>query len=158
DYWGEVEFWDNVKIRIIANGAARVAALLSGGVDIITDVPPGDVETLKGNADLKIWTSASNRLFYLRPNGAQEAVDAGLISSRDGSPLDKNPLADPKVRLALSVAVNREAITSRIYQGLAVPTTQYMREGNFGYMPDWPADIYDADRARSLLAEAGYPD
>ena len=81
-----------------------------------------------------------------------------LVSANDGSRLPSNPLQDLRVRQALSMAVNREAIASRIMEGNAVPANQYITEGFFGYANDLPDLAYDPEAARALLAEAGFPD
>ena len=75
----------------------------------------------------------------------------------NGEKLDKNPLKDRRVREALSIAINREAIVDRVMEGAAVPSGQFLPEGAFGYAPGLNPPKYDPARAKELLAEAGYP-
>jgi peptide/nickel transport system substrate-binding protein len=70
----------------------------------------------------------------------------------------RNPLADARVREAISVAIDRRAIAERLMDGLAVPADQYVTEGLPGHLADPPKFAFDPARARKLLAEAGYPD
>ena len=69
----------------------------------------------------------------------------------------ENPLRKLKVRQALSLAINRDGIKSQIMDGFAAPSGQLLPEGAVGYTPDLKPDPYDPDRAKALLAEAGYP-
>jgi peptide/nickel transport system substrate-binding protein len=79
------------------------------------------------------------------------------ITANDGSPM-MNPLRDWRVRKALSLAINREAIRDRIMGGASLPTRNIVPPGFFGYVEDLEADAYDPDAAKALLAEAGYGD
>jgi peptide/nickel transport system substrate-binding protein len=81
-----------------------------------------------------------------------------FVTRRDGKPLDKNPLKDSRVRKAISMAINREAICKYVMAGLAHPATQMVPEGFFGYNPEIKLEKYDPAGAKKLLAEAGYPD
>jgi peptide/nickel transport system substrate-binding protein len=74
-----------------------------------------------------------------------------------GARLEANPLRDPRVRRALSLAINREGLKDRVMDGYAAPTGQLMPEGASGYEPAIPVDPYDPDHARKLLTDAGYP-
>jgi peptide/nickel transport system substrate-binding protein len=79
------------------------------------------------------------------------------ITDNDGRPLGRNPLKDVRVRRALSIAIDRAAIASRIMDGAATPAGQFLPPGTFSHVPDVEAPRYDPDGARRLLAEAGYP-
>jgi peptide/nickel transport system substrate-binding protein len=72
-------------------------------------------------------------------------------------PLPRNPLRDLRVRQALSLALNRDALAERVMQGNAVPTGQWMPRGAYSYNPAIPVPAHDVDKARQLLAQAGYP-
>jgi len=80
-----------------------------------------------------------------------------FVTDRDGKPLEPNPLRDIRVRRALSLAINRAALTERAMDGLATPANQAAPEGMFGYAAALPAANFDPAAARRLLAEAGYP-
>ena len=75
----------------------------------------------------------------------------------NGEKLDKNPLKDRRVRLALSIAINRQAIVDRVMEDAAVPSGQYLPPGVYSYEPDIKPPPYDPAQAKKLLAEAGYP-
>ena len=150
-YWGGAPKIKKVTFRPISNAATRTAALLTGEVDIIEDVPVRDVDKLKNTEGLSVVDRPSERLIYLhvdshRPQGP------GIIG------LDKNPLADLRVRKALSLAINRDSIVKMIMNGNAYATNQMVLKGRRGYVEDMPAPKYDPEEAKKLLAEAGYPD
>jgi peptide/nickel transport system substrate-binding protein len=79
------------------------------------------------------------------------------VIGADGQPLDRNPLQDRRVRLALSHAINRTALAERAMEGGAEPAGQIAPAGFIGHAPDLGIPAYDPPRARALLAEAGYP-
>ena len=150
-YWGGAPKIGKVTFRPISNAATRTAALLTGEVDIIEDVPVRDVDKLKSTEGLSVVDRPSERLIYLhvdshRPQGP------GIIG------LDRNPLADIRVRKALSMAINRDSIVKMIMNGNAYATNQMVLKGRRGYVEDMPAPKYDPEEAKKLLAEAGYPD
>lgn len=156
DYWGEAEPWEEVVFRVIPNGAARVAALLAGDVDLISDIPTQDVEQLRGAGNVSVWSGPSSRIVFIALNTSEEALATGDIVAPDGSRLDENPLADPRVREALRLAIDLDIIRDRVNSGEAVTAGQYVSEGVFGYIPDvgpWSADL---DRARALIEESGW--
>ncbi|MBO1075823.1 ABC transporter substrate-binding protein [Roseomonas marmotae] len=155
-YWGTKPAWDSVNYRIITNSGARVAALLSGDVAMIDNVPTADVARLRKDNRIAISEGTSLRLIFLGLDVFRDS-ETPDVRGPNGEALPKNPLQDKRVREALSIAINRPAITQRIMEDVAVPTGQFMPPGAFGYNPDIPVPKFDADRARKLLAEAGYP-
>ncbi len=156
DFWGPKEPWDKVTFRMMSNDAARVAALLAGDVDMIGAVGPGDVARLEQSADIDVFKRPSDRIIYLIIDVARDK--SPFITAKDGSPLGKNPLKDAKVRKALSMAIDRDAITSKIMGGLAEPASQFAPAAITGYDPSIPAIKYDPNGAKALLAEAGWGD
>src|SRR5205085_1365350 len=78
-------------------------------------------------------------------------------TAKDGKPLDKNPFKDARVRKALSMAINRDAIAQRIMEGKAVPAGQLLADSFFGTSKKLKPPKYDPEGAKKLLAEAGYP-
>jgi peptide/nickel transport system substrate-binding protein len=155
-FWGKQQDFDNVTIKFISNDASRVAALRSGSVDLIDAVPPGDVKTLESMPELKVFSIASARMIYLALDSAR--AQSPFVTDKDGKPLDKNPLQDLKVRQALSCLINRQLIIDRILDGSAEAAGQLVPEGVAGNDPSMPAPAYDADAAKTLLADAGYED
>jgi len=150
DFWGGKPKWERVIYRPMSNDAARVAALLAGDVDMIENPPPADMKKLRENPNVKISDVVSNRLIYI-------SLDVGdptaTVTDADG----KNPLKDVRVRKALSLAINREAIASRIMEGLGKPVGDFLPAPMFGTRPDAKPDAYDPEKAKALLKEAGYP-
>ena len=155
-YWGEEPIWDRVDYIYNANAAARTAALLSGDVDVIDKVAVSDLPRLEQDDKVDVFAYNGLRVFLLQPSFNPEPNQ--FIKDNKGQPLETNPLLDPRVREALSLAINREAIADRILQGGVTVANQWMPEGSIGYNPDIPAISFDAERAKQLLAEAGYPE
>jgi peptide/nickel transport system substrate-binding protein len=79
------------------------------------------------------------------------------VSDNDGKPLARNPFEDLRVRRALTLSINREALAERVMEGTAVPSGQWLPPGVYSYNPDVPPPTQDIDTARKLLAEAGFP-
>ncbi|MDX2103372.1 MAG: ABC transporter substrate-binding protein [Alphaproteobacteria bacterium] len=156
-YWGDKEPWQRVTWRIITNGSARVAALRAGDVDIIDDVPTQDVSAMRNNRDISVVSAPSNRVIYLHMDRSRGDGPTPFVTQKNGQPLDKNPLNDLRVRQALSMAINRRGITERTLDGAGIPASQFLPDGFFGISPRLQVTGFDADRARRLLAEAGYP-
>jgi peptide/nickel transport system substrate-binding protein len=157
-YFGAAPGFQRVSYRMITNDAARTAALLSGGVDFIDQVPTTDLANLRANPNIAISETLGLRLIFLGLDHLRgENENSPHITDNDGRPLGRNPLRDVRVRRALSMAIDRNAITSRIMDGAAVPSGQFLPPGTFSHVPGLEAPRYDPDGARRLLAEAGYP-
>jgi peptide/nickel transport system substrate-binding protein len=155
NYWGGKPEWAQVTYRFIANDGARVAALLSGNVQMIDVVPPNDMLRLRTTPGISFSEIASLRSIYLKLDTAHDV--SPYITGPDGQKLDRNPLRDLRVRQALSIAINRQAIVDRVMQGAAAPSGQMMPPGANGYVPDLPPPAFNMEQAKALLAEAGYP-
>ncbi|MDQ1078117.1 ABC transporter substrate-binding protein [Pseudoroseomonas cervicalis] len=155
-YWGPNPHWQRVTYRMVTSDAARSSALLAGDVDIIDQVPTSDLRRLRADSRLRVQETVGLRLIYLALDHASEG-DSPFVTGPDGQKLGRNPLRDARVRRALSLAMDREAIAARLMEDASVPTGQIMAEGTFGYVPDLPAPRADAEAAKRLLAEAGYP-
>jgi peptide/nickel transport system substrate-binding protein len=153
-YWGGKQPWSTVEFRPIKVGPARVAALLAGDVDLIEDVPPNDISRLGSDPKIDLARVPSHRSIFLQLD--QDRASTPAIRARDGSAIP-NPLKDRRVREALSLAINRDAIVARTMDGNAVAAGQFLPEGYFGRSPNLPPAKVDPDAAKRLLAEAGYP-
>ena len=152
------DWWDkhtgNVKDVVytpIKSDPTRVAALLSGDVDMLTDLPTQDVARLRADPKLKIVDGPEVRTIFLAP-------DVGSPELKYSNVKGKNPFADKRVRQALSMAIDREAIKRNTMRGLSIPAGLMVAPGVNGNTPelDVPMKV-DAERAKKLLAEAGYP-
>ncbi len=154
-YWGKKPAWSKVTLRFIPNDATRIASLLAGDVQAIENVPTPDLKRVRGDANLSLFAKVSNRLIYLYPDAVREK--SPFVTDKEGKPLEKNPLRDVKVRTAISMAINREAIKERVMDGLAGPTNNLVPINLFGYNPQLKDVKFDPEGAKKLLAEAGYP-
>ena len=151
NYWGEKAAFDKVTMKPIKSNPTRVAALLSGDVDMIDSVPTADIETLKKTDGVTLASGISNRVIYLHMDRFRD--NSPFITGTDG----KNPLKDLRVRQAISMAINRDAIVSRVMEGIAIPAGQLLPPGFFGTSDKLKPQAYNPKRAKELLAEAGYP-
>lgn len=155
-FWADKPEWEKVSYRYIANPAARTAALLAGDVDVIDKVSLTDLEKLRSTDTVSVYDYPGLRVLLLQPSF--NPAPSPFVTDKAGKALDKNPIADQRVREALNIAINRDVISDRIMRGGATVASQWMPEGTFGYDPETAAIAFDADRAKALLAEAGYPD
>ena len=156
NWWGGRTPWDKVTLRLVTNDAARVAALLSGDVQAIENVPTADVAKLKQDRRLALFRQTSDRLMYVHMDSNRDVTP--MVTAKDGKPLATNPLKDPRVRKAMSMAVNRPLIVERVMEGEAVPAGQLVPDFLFGATKNLKVEKHDPEGARKLLAEAGYPD
>ena len=154
-YWGPKPAWDKVTFRLLSNDSSRVAALLAGDVQMIENVPPSDMKRIKADKGLSVAQVVSNRVIYLHIDTARDK--SPFVTDKAGKPMDKNPLKDLRVRQAMSKAINRPAIVSRLMEGLAVPAGQLLPETFFGTSKNLKPDTFDLNAAKKLLADAGYP-
>jgi len=154
-YWGEKPVWNKVTFRIIPQDASRVAALLSNDVNVIEYLPPADVETMRANPQVTVVSKPTPRFLYLKfdvkPGPRNDVTD------KNGTPLPKNPLADARVRHAISLSIDRKSIAERVMSGFAVPAEELVPQGFNGYDPNIKLTPYDIPQAKRLLDEAGYP-
>jgi peptide/nickel transport system substrate-binding protein len=155
-YWGGEEPWDKITFKILTNGAARVAALLSGDVQMIEAVPTADIAKLSQDKNVSLFDKVSNRVIYVHLNQRTDASPP-FVFDKSGKPLDKNPFKDARVRKALSVAINRDAIADRIMEKKGVPAGQLLPDIFYGTSRKLKPPKYDPEAAKKLLAEAGYP-
>ena len=139
DYWGEPAKVDRLEFVVVNNAATRVAMLQSGEVQYIEGLPPQLVPTIEGDADLEVLTAPTNFLRILQLNTTKE------------------PFTDQRVRQALNYAVDKQVLADVAYNGFATVMTSPIPASAFGHV-EQPPYSYDPERARELLAEAGYPD
>ena len=151
-YWGKIE--GNVTDVIftpIGNDATRVAALLSGEIDVMEPVPLQDVARLQASPNLKVMQGPELRTIFL---GMDQRRDELLFSSVKG----KNPFKDRRVRQAFYQAIDIETIKTRVMRGAATPTALMVAPGIKGFVAEQNKRLpYDPEAAKKLLADAGYP-
>ena len=152
DYWGKGEFpmeFTDIIYTPIQNQATRMAALLSGEVNFIQDVPVQDLERIKGTEGKKVMTAPQNRVIFFGLNQSDELVHGNI----DG----KNPLQDVKVRQAMNMALNRDAIKQVVMRGQSQPAGMIAPP----FVNGWTEELdqypeWDVEAAKALMEEAGY--
>lgn len=155
-YFGDRPAFPRITYRMITNDSARTAALLAGDVDFIDQVPTADLTRLRGDQRLAMSEVTGLRLIYLSFDHHREDASP-FVTDAEGRPLPRNPLRDVRVRRALSMAIDRQAIVDRVMEGAGTPSAQFFPPGVFSFIHDFPAQRPDPEAARRLLAEAGFP-
>ena len=156
EYWGGKPKWDKVVYKPIKAGPSRIAALLTGDVDMIDKAPTTDIAALRENPKVVVIQVSSNRVIFFTPDSNRHI--SPHVKNNDGTPAFPNPLRKWEVRKAISMAINRQAIVDRVMEGAAIPASQLLPEGFFGFNPDLKFEPYDPEGAKRLLAKVGYPD
>jgi peptide/nickel transport system substrate-binding protein len=151
DHWDDAPEVTEIIYTPIAEDATRVAALLSGEVDIVQDVPVQDIQRLEQTDGISLSYGPENRvIFFAYDMGSEELQTANV---------DGNPFADPLVREAMHLAVDRDAIQQVVMRGQSLPTGVTMPPFVNGWteeLNEYPAP--DLERAQALMEEAGYAD
>ena len=140
EYAGTPANIDSVTFKVVPEGATRVAELQSGYAHIIGTVDPSQVENVNSFDDASVLETATSSLTYL------------------GFNTKKAPFDDPKVRQAISTAIDREALITGIFEGYGIPAISPLSPGIFGYTEDVTSMAYNMDEAKALLAESNHPD
>jgi peptide/nickel transport system substrate-binding protein len=135
----------------IASDATRVAALLSGEVDVIEPVPIQDIQRVNASPNAVVLTGPELRTIFI---GMDQARDELLYSNVKG----KNPFKDIRVREAFFKAIDADLIKTRVMRGLSTPSPLMVAPELFSLSKDFTRPKADPDGAKKLLAEAGYPD
>jgi peptide/nickel transport system substrate-binding protein len=143
DYWGPKPYYKYVRVRIIPEQATQIAELISGGVDVIKAVPPDQMDVINKSGAARTATSPILRTAFLQLDQA----------ARSGP----NPFTDRRVRQAANLAVDQDAIIKHVLNGLGDRVATAVNPMAFGWDPNLKPYKQDLDRAKKLLAEAGYP-
>ncbi|WP_284035559.1 ABC transporter substrate-binding protein [Neobacillus sp. 114] len=142
EYFGGKPKWKEVIVRAIPESSTRVGELLTGGVDLATDIPPNEWDRIKNEKDVTLSTGDTTRVMLL------------VVRTTKGY-----ATADPKVREAIDLAINEKAIVDSVLKGTGVPVRSRVPKGVIGSNPDlYNSYVYDLEKAKKLLAEAGYKD
>jgi peptide/nickel transport system substrate-binding protein len=142
---------DEIVYTTIRSDATRMSALAAGDIDAVLDPPLQDIEKLRRDARIRIWSEPENLVFFL---GMDQSRDELLYSDMKG----KNPFKDKRVRKAVYQAIDTDAINRVVMRGLAVPTALIVPNPEGAGVP---RDLnkrfpYDLEAAKKLMAEAGY--
>jgi peptide/nickel transport system substrate-binding protein len=150
-WWGKPEHnLDEIVFTPINSDATRVAALLSGEVDVIEPVPLQDIQRVNSSPNAQVLTGPELRTIFL---GFDQTRDELLFSNVKG----KNPFKDKKVREAFYKAIDIETIKSRVMRGLSNPSALMIAPELVTFEQDFTRPKADPEAAKKLLAEAGYP-
>ncbi len=152
NWWGKLDGnVTDVVYTPIKSAPTRVAALLAGDVDLVTDLPVQDVEVLKKDSKLKILDGHEVRTIFIGMDQHNEELKYSNVKG-------KNPMKDIRVRKALNLAVDRDAIRRVTMRGLSIPAAIMVAPGVHGHSNDLDRTAKaDIAGAKKLLAEAGYP-
>jgi peptide/nickel transport system substrate-binding protein len=145
NYWREgMPKLERLIFRPIPESATRVAAIQTGEVDIAPRLSAEEASTLEGQPNVSVLRYAVDRVYYITFNN---------LTSGKGQPTE-----DARVRQAMNYAVDRQAIIESLLGGAATEISGFITSTNLGYDESIQPYPYDPDRARELLAEAGYAD
>jgi len=152
DWWDKPEHnLTEVTFNVIGNAATRVAALLSGDVDMIYTVPPQDMDRLTRTQNIKLHVSPELRTIFF-------GFDVNRPELLKSDVKGKNPFQDRRVRQAFYQAIDINAIKQRVMRNQSRPTGLMYGPGVNGFTE--ASDVrypYDPEASKKLLAEAGYP-
>jgi peptide/nickel transport system substrate-binding protein len=138
-YWGGKPYLNSIVFQVIPDPASELLALKTGTVQILTDVMPNEVATIKSTPTLRL------------------VAEPGLTISGISLPTQVKPFNDVRVRQALNYAVDKAAIDKNLFFGLASVMNSPLPPASFGYDPKIPAYPYNPAKAKALLKAAGYP-
>ena len=164
DYWRERTQLDKLIFRVIEDPSGRLLALEVGEVHGIEYPNPSDLERIEANPDLVLMTEPGMNVGYMAMNTGYGYIDANKNGVKDDDePLEKTPgyfepLTKKEVRKAINMAIDKESIVNDIYMGTATVAKNGLPPVVMGYNDEIEDYPYDPERAKELLAEAGYPD
>ncbi len=145
NYWREgYPKVDRIIFRPITESSTRAAAIQTGEVDIVSRLSPVEAASLEGVDGVNVIEYPTNRVYYIAFNNLTSGVG--------------QPTEDPRVRQALNHAVDVDGVIGALFDGKGVRATGLITAADFGYNDALAPYSYDPDRARELLAEAGYPE
>lgn len=140
NYWGEMPIATSIEVRVIPEGSARTIALEAGEVDIVWNVDAIDCVNVESNPDVTLLSQPSSSIEYIGMNTSKEKF------------------SDVRVRQAINMAVNQQEFIDAIIEGRGTPANSYINSMIPGWTDEVSAWEYNVEKAKELLAEAGYPD
>lgn len=130
---------DTITFRPIIEDSSRVIALQNGEIDVCINPPINELQFLEDDKNVTVYERAGSRLFYFAFN------------------VSKAPWDNQKLRQAVACAIDRDAVLQVAVDGKGTPQTTILNRGLWGFYDDMPGFGYDVERAKKLMAEAGYP-
>jgi len=165
DYWRERASLDKLIFKVIPDPSARLLALEVGEVQGIEHLNPADFDRIKDNKDLKLLAEPGMNIGYMAINTGYGYIDANKNGVHDiadetlvKTPGYYEPLTKKKVRQAINMAIDKQSIVDNLYMGTAIKAKNGMPPFMLGYNDEIVDYPYDLEKAKTLLAEAGYPD
>jgi len=155
-YWGGKPDWDRVEIRYITEAGSRIAALRAGEFDLIDNVPVQDIANIQSDPNLALFSQDAFLIAYFTLDVERDV--SPFVRGVNGEALDKNPLKDVRVRRALSMSIDRQALVDRLLQGQGRPANQLLGVLPPDRVQDMPPLPYDVNGAKALLQQAGWGD
>ncbi|MFK9090287.1 ABC transporter substrate-binding protein [Bacillus salipaludis] len=142
EYFGGTPKWKEVIVRAIPESSTRVGELLTGGVDVATDIPPNEWDRVNNEEGVSLEQGDTTRVMLL------------VVRTTEGF-----ETSDPKVREAIDLAINEKAIVDSVLKGTGVPVRSRVPKGVIGSNPDlYDSYVYDLEKAKDLLKESGHKD
>ena len=139
NYWGEMPIATSITCRVIPEGSARTIALEAGEIDVVWSVDPTDCANVESNPDVKLLSQPSTGIDYVGMN------------------TQKEKFSDKRVRQAINYALDKQAFVDTIIEGRGLVANSYINSTIPGWSEEEEAYPYDPEKAKELLAEAGYP-
>ncbi|RNI15431.1 ABC transporter substrate-binding protein [Paracoccus pantotrophus] len=141
DYFkGDVSDWDKAVLTILPEASTRVNELITGGMDLVDEVPPSEWARVNGNGNTAIVPGDSTQVIILMVNSNEQF-----------------PTSDVRVRQAIDYAIDDKLIVDKFFQGMGTPTRTHITPGIVGFNEEYyDTYLYDLEKAKELLAEAGY--
>lgn len=139
NYWGEMPIATSITCRVIPEGSARTIALEAGEIDVVWSVDPTDCANVESNPDVKLLSQPSTGIDYVGMN------------------TQKEKFSDKRVRQAINYALDKQAFVDTIIEGRGTVANSYINSTIPGWSEEEEAYPYDPEKAKELLAEAGYP-
>ncbi|SDJ31274.1 glutathione ABC transporter substrate-binding protein [Natribacillus halophilus] len=140
DYWGDNAYLDSVTFEVVPEISTRLSMLENNETDAVETVEPANAPRVEGMDNAELFASDSFLMMYL------------------GMQTENEPLDDPDVRRAITLAIDNDTIIDGIYEGYAEPANGPINDLVFGHDPDAEPTPYDPEEAEQLLADAGYED
>jgi len=137
-YWGEKAPLEELWYYNVPDASARITALINGEVDFVVSIPPDQSVALEGRNGIMSQGVTWDMFHVYVLNATRE------------------PLDDPRVRRAMHLAIDRDALNNALWKGEGIVPTAHHYEGRVGYDPDFKVFEYNPELAKTLLAEAGY--
>jgi peptide/nickel transport system substrate-binding protein len=139
NYWGEAPKLDRLIFRSIPENSVRLMALTQGSIDGMDNLVPDFLPTIESDEKLQLLSQPGMNVGYLAMN------------------MDKEPFQKVAVRRAINHAINKQSLVDNLYQGLAIPAVNPIPPTLWSYRDETPGYAYDPEKAKALLADAGFP-